>query len=620
MTANEELILASSNVVVALLNVGLLEISRVDAAISSLVMNHNVRGIEILSEVMDQTLFTDEPSALRADFANSLVAMSAWVKEQSDLPLASQISARLRAHGMPQFVSVEVTDKAKAKQDQMRYVFDEWVRIFESLGQNDSTCAAFLKELHREQTINSTEDLAEFFQLCIDTCIDCFNHEAQSPRGSVEVAFGPMDALSRLIIMLVKFQGETNGAVRISKAPYLETVLTTIVLVLNHHQNMRGVAFPQRLFHRMLTNLLYEYSSARLDSTVEHNDMMSAFATCLKSLQPSWFPGFTYAWCSLIVHRVFVAGMLRPNHQAGWGMYRELVGSLLHHISELSQTVGLDLLTLDFYKGVLKNILVLLHDYPEFLCQNHSYFCSRIAYGIPQLRNLILTAKPSAYHDLPDPMTPGLKVERLEEMKKHPILAGDFDYPLLQAELKDIIQGVVRKSGDHEVALKQIKAALLEGQAQLTPIGPPKSVEIINALVPFVGQDALINSPGRFDASSSPVIFMTKLALSLGHEARYQFLNAIADQIRYPSTHTDFFCKLMLHLWGAGSIDEQQGELRVQISRVVYERLTVARPHVWGMTILFLELQQNSSYGFWESLAPDSNTQQRLQQAMRTAH
>ncbi|OAP63421.1 hypothetical protein AYL99_02648 [Fonsecaea erecta] len=620
MTANEDLLLASSNVVVALITAGLMEFARVDVAIASGIMSRDVHGLHVLAEIMDQTLFTDEPTAIRADFAHSLVAMAAWVKEKPDLPVAPEINAKLKAHGMPEFVSVEITDKAKAKQDQMRYVFDEWVGIFESIGPNESTCAAFLKELHKEQTINSTEDLAEFLRLCIDSCIECYDREAQSPRGSVDVAFSHADALGRLVIMLVKFQGDTNGAVRLSKAPYLETILTMLVLILNHHQIMRGVAFHQRLFTRLFANMLYEYSAAQLDTTADHNDLMFAFAKCFKSLQPSWFPGFTYGWYSLIIHRVFVAGMLKPNNHAGWDTYRELIGLLLLYISELSQTPGFDLLNLDLYKGTLRNILILLHDYPEFLCENHSYFCSRIAYGIPQLRNLILTAKPSAYHDLPDPMTPGLKIERLEEMKRHPILARDFDTPLQQAELKDIVLGVIRKSGDVDGALKQIKLALHEGHRESTAMAPARGVEIMNALVPFVGHDALSHSPGRFDSGSTPVTFLTKLAVSLGYEGRYQLLNAIADQIRYPSTHTDFFCKVMLHLWGTGSGDEQQRELREQISRVVYERLTVARPHVWGMTILFLELQQNNSYGFWENLAPDTAMQQRLQQAMRTAH
>lgn len=620
MTANEELILGSANVVVALVTVGLWEISRVDTAISLSILNRNPHGLQILEEIMDQTLFTDEPIALRADFANSLVMMSAWVKEQPDLPVASDISAKLKAHGMPQFVSVEMTDKTKAKHDQMRYVFDEWVGIFENIGQNDSTCAAFLKEVHKEQTINSTEDLAAFLRLCVESCIECYEREAQSPRGSVEVAFAHVDALARLMIMLIKFQGEANGAVRLSKAPYLETILTTLVLVLNHDQVMRGVAFHQRLFNRLIADLLYEYAAAGLDTTDDHNSMMSAFARFLKSLQPAWFPGFTYAWYGLVMHRVFVMGILRPKNHAGWDDYRELFGLLLHNISELFKTPGLDVITLDLYRGLLKNVLNLLHDYPEFLCENHTFLCSRISYGIPQLRNLILTAKPSAYHDLPDPMTPGLKIERLEEMKKHPIMARDFDLPLQQAELKQIVLDSIRKAGDHETGLKQIRAALVDEESQPNSLEPAKSIQIINALVPFIGQEALSNAPGRFDANSAPVVFLTKLTASLGYEGRFQLLNAIADQIRYPSTHTDFFCKLMLHLWGSGSVDEQQRDMREQISRVVYSRLTVARPHVWGMTILFLELQQNGSYGFWESLAPDPTTQQRLQQAMRTAH
>ncbi|KAI1629947.1 CCR4-Not complex component, Not1-domain-containing protein [Exophiala viscosa] len=620
MTANEDLLLASSNVIVALLTVGLMEFARVDVAIASTLMSRNAHGLQVLANIFDQTLFTDEPIALRADFANSLIAMSTWLKEQPDLVLASEINQKLRAHGMPQFVSVEVTDKAKVKQDQMRYIFDEWVGIFENLGPNEGTCAAFLKELHKEQTINSTEDLAEFLRLCVDSCIDCYEREAQSVRGSVDVAFSHADALARLVIMLVKFQGDTNGAVRLSKAPYLETILTVLVLILNHHQIMRGVAFHQRLFNRLFATMLYEYSAARLDGTPEHTDLILAFAKCIKSLQPLWFPGFTYGWYSLIVHRVFVNGMLRPNNHVGWESYRELLGLLLLYISELSKTPGLDLLNLDLYKGTLRNTLVLLHDYPEFLCENHSYFCSRISYGIPQLRNLILTAKPSAYHDLPDPMTPGLKIERLDEMKRNPVLAGDLDAPLEQYQLKDTIGDALRKSTDVEIALKEIKAALQDGERQASVMAPPKSVEVINALVPYVGHDALNSPSARFDPNSIHATVLTKLVISLGYEGRYQLLNAIADQIRYPNTHTDFFCKLMLHLWGSGGMDPHSQELREQISRIVYERLSVARPHVWGMTILFLELQQNGTYGFWDTVTPDSNMQQRLQQAMRTTH
>jgi len=620
MTAHEDLLLNSSNVIVALVTVGLMEYPRIDAAISTALLNKKQRALEVLSDVLDQTLFNDEPSALRADFANSLIAMASWLKEQPDLHVAAEINQKLKAHGMPPFVNVALTDKTKMKHDQMRYVFDEWVGIFENLVPNESTYAAFLRELHKEQTINSTEDLTEFLRLCVDSCVECFDREAQSIRGSVDVAFSQADALARLIIMLVKFQGESNGAVRLSKAPYLETILTILVLILNHHQIMGGITFHQRLFTRLFSTMLYEYSAARLDETADHNELILAFAKAFKSLQPTWFSGFTYGWFSLIMHRIFVSGMLQLNNHAGWDLYRELVGLPLLFISELAKTAGLELVNLDIYKGILRNLLVLLHDYPEFLCENHIYFCSRISYKIPQLRNLILTARPTTFQDSRDPMTPGLMVDRLDEMNRNPVLAGDFDAALQHDDVRDVIHSVLYKNADVESAIKQIRLTIRDCQGPQSAMAPSGNIEIIHALVPYVGQEALSRGPGRFDPNSVHVSFLTKFILSLGPEGRYQLLNAVADQIRYPNTHTDFFYKYMLHLWGTGNVDGQQRELREPISRIIYERLTVARPHVWGITSLFRELQQNGTYGFWETVAPEASVQQRLEQAMRPSH
>jgi len=97
MTANEDLLLGSSNVVVALITVGLMEFARVDVAIASILLSRNLHGLQVLAEIMDQTLFIDEPTAIRADFANSLIAMSAWLKEKSDLPLAAEIKQKVKS-------------------------------------------------------------------------------------------------------------------------------------------------------------------------------------------------------------------------------------------------------------------------------------------------------------------------------------------------------------------------------------------------------------------------------------------------------------------------------------------------------------------------------------------
>lgn len=62
-----------------------------------------------------------------------------------------------------------------------------------------------------------------------------------------------------------------------------------------------------------------------------------------------------------------------------------------------------------FPQGTLRVLLVLLHDFPEFLCDYHYGFCDVIPPNCIQLRNLILSAFPRNMR-LPDPFTPNLKV------------------------------------------------------------------------------------------------------------------------------------------------------------------------------------------------------------------
>lgn len=62
-----------------------------------------------------------------------------------------------------------------------------------------------------------------------------------------------------------------------------------------------------------------------------------------------------------------------------------------------------------FSQGTLRVLLVLLHDFPEFLCDYHYGFCDVIPPNCIQLRNLILSAFPRNMR-LPDPFTPNLKV------------------------------------------------------------------------------------------------------------------------------------------------------------------------------------------------------------------
>ena len=93
---------------------------------------------------------------------------------------------------------------------------------------------------------------------------------------------------------------------------------------------------------------------------------------------------------------------------------------------------------------------------------------------------------------------------------------------------------------------------------------------------------------------------MAKLAKELDPEPRYYFLSAMAHQLRYPNSHTHYFSYAILDLFGTGLADQQDLEVRQQITRVLLERLHVIKPHPWGLVITMLELIKNPEYSFFQ--------------------
>jgi CCR4-NOT transcription complex subunit 1 len=105
--------------------------------------------------------------------------------------------------------------------------------------------------------------------------------------------------------------------------------------------------------------------------------------------------------------------------------------------------------------------------------------------------------------------------------------------------------------------------------------------------------------------SRAPFEIFYYLSTNLNSEGRHWLLNAIANQLRYPNSHTYYFSRLLLELF----LNVKQDFIKEQITRVLLERLIVSRPQPWGLLVTFIELLQNNQYHFWEhsfiKCAPD---------------
>ncbi|KAL1989410.1 hypothetical protein VTN96DRAFT_172 [Rasamsonia emersonii] len=594
-------------VTVALIDAGLLDLRRVDMILTKLILQKNTSALDLLANLLDRVLFNDEPSALRSDFSGSLEAMNQWLVEDPSLSVAADIVRKLRESGVPEVVNPLLSDKARSKRDQMEYIFSEWIGVYKFPGATDRTYYTFLKDMHQRQVMNNQEDSALFFRLSIDISVAMFEHESQNPNGSLDEAFLYIDALAKLVVLLVKFQGESTGAVKVSKSAYLNSILSLLVLVLNHHHVMRGEAFNQRVFFRLFSSILCEYALSGLQQSDQHQDMMFAFANKFLSLQPKYIPGFVYGWLSLVSHRVFMSGMLNMPNEAGWGLYCEIMQAMLSYIGEQLKPGTVSYVAKDLYKGVLRILLILHHDFPEFVAENHFQFCNVIPAHCAQLRNLVLSAYPSSFHKLPDPFREGLKVERLEEMREAPKIAGDIVAPLQKANIKNAVDTALQSNTASEAAIQTICEAIYNPSSKdtglfLTPINV--DVVLVNALVLYIGQQAVSAAAAKGSTraafeDSPHTALLGRLAKALRPEGRYYLLSAMANQLRYPNSHTYYFSFAILQLFGVDYSEQQDSDIRQQIIRVLLERLIVHRPHPWGLIITLQELLQNRSYTFF---------------------
>jgi CCR4-NOT transcription complex subunit 1 len=251
----------------------------------------------------------------------------------------------------------------------------------------------------------------------------------------------------------------------------------------------------------------------------------------------------------------------------------------------------------------LRVLLVLLHDRPEFLCSHHFSLCNAVPMTCIQLRNLILSAFPRTMR-LPDPFTPNLKVDLLPEIAQHPRILTDHT-ALLGPGLRADLDLFMKTRAQPPQFVSSLPARLMPG-------GGPIDLPMLNALVLHVGISAIAwqlakpedavaqggggEAGGQTEAANLPAardVFQT-LAVVLGPEDRYAFLNAIANHLRYPNAHSHFFSCVLL-----GLFKECDELVKEQITRVLLERLIVNRPHPWGLLVTFIELIKNPRYGFW---------------------
>jgi len=316
--------------------------------------------------------------------------------------------------------------------EKTEYLLREWVNAYHSRDAGKDSRQAFVVfvQLMNQHGILKTDDLiTRFFrmstQMCVDLCYRALSEQNASPTLVRAKCFHTLDAYVRLITLLVKHSGETQNT--ITKVNLLNKVLGIVAGVLLIDHEVRSTDFQQVPYHRIFIMLFLELSSP--DQVLENINfqVLTAYCNMLHILRPSKAPGFAYAWLEIVSHRNFMGsilagrsgsgaanGTIQGQQQSGsapgapgaggvaganggngsgginkgWPMYAILLVDLFKFLSPFLRNAELAKSVHRLYRGTLRVLLVLLHDFPEFLCDYHYSFCDVIPPNCIQMRNL----------------------------------------------------------------------------------------------------------------------------------------------------------------------------------------------------------------------------------------
>jgi CCR4-NOT transcription complex subunit 1 len=482
-------------------------------------------------------------------------------------------------------------DPAQARQ-QAATLLEAWVRLQLESKVTDKIAAEYLQLLRGFGVGKNEEATERFLRLMTLIAIEA-DLKSATPSGSgprMSLSYRVVDDYAKLLVLMFRHMnsGGSLDQVAAQRLSVLNKILGVIVRSMMWHSektNMTGNLWDQRPWFRLLMNLVIDLNKPDQAFESIRLGVLSVFGAAFHVCQPLVMSGFAFSWLELVSHRHFLPNVLLIPGQKAWNTAHQLLVDHFLFLEPYLRRVELAGPVKKLYEGTLRVLLVLLHDFPSFLAAYHLSFCNVIPENCVQMRNIVLSATPKGMSP-PDPFTPNLKIDLLSEISQSPAILSDVLGP---------IEGI---RGNVDAFLKDSQRRSLSGLLPMLykegtlDVDAPK----VNSLVLFVGAHALARlQSSQISLSRTPEMEIIQKLMELDDHGRYICLNAIANQLRFPSSHTHYFSCVMLYLFS----ESKSVAVKEQVTRVLLERLIVNRPHPWGLLITFIELIKNQRYGFW---------------------
>lgn len=139
--------------------------------------------------------------------------------------------------------------------------FQHWTSMYQESASSEKAFLAFIPQFTGQGILAEDTLTTLFFRVCTEASVATYHQRLAT--GEEPRAFQDIDAFSRLVVMLIKYNGDvgTGANADQKKSRYLTKILSIVVLVLVHQHEERGVDFQQKPFFRFFSSLLHDLHS-----------------------------------------------------------------------------------------------------------------------------------------------------------------------------------------------------------------------------------------------------------------------------------------------------------------------------------------------------------------------
>lgn len=581
-----------TNCLLILNKIGVLEASQFDTLLSGLLKSDIKDTIDFVLDFL-KSLFEIKPLKIcKSQLAYTITLL----KQVEDTFYKEKITNFFNSEEYASF-SVENEDEFYT------VLFTEWANLLETYKPTDLICRKLFVELI--QKIPTMEKFIGFLNVSFKISYDAFL--VGDPQSNV---FKAIDALAFLVVQMIVYQ---NNSLGVSRSKFLSVVLVAFQSKLALHANDKQ--FNGRPFFRFVSVILSYWQQLYVagfdiiadegvkNELIEFNkELYTVITDMLHICQPMFFPSFSFSWLGLFSHRMYLPIMLKFDGSLKSSMWKKLnllLIDLFRFLKVFGKNGDESIKVLN--AGILRIILFVANDCPEFLIENHYVLMNELPSDFKQIRNIINSAIPQG-KIFPSALNQFVNIEMIDE-------SCNFSPSTLVSPVNDL--GSFKKPLDSflRIPSSSLNRNIMNQIAQLNKSDTKENFKIINAIVTHsvvLAGDELLSTSKQviLNESSSYFNLISNLITSNVVENREVVMNVIdslVNHLRFPNTQTYFVWYVLTTIFNIDLNDKDltkklnwnEENLTItqeMILRSLLDRLLVSKPHPWGCVMTFMTI------------------------------